>query len=97
MRYKDDYEKFKLILNMIGLAMSFLNLITNYRLDYIISLLTEIGCLISKTFISYLQDTRISIYVFVGLVLLHVDHQRVYTKGECTSYAFLLLPISDGQ
>lgn len=30
-RYKDDYEKFKLILNVIGLAMSFLNLIFNNR------------------------------------------------------------------
>lgn len=30
-RYKDDYEKFKLILNVIGLIMAFLNLIFNYR------------------------------------------------------------------
>ncbi|XP_011187801.1 transmembrane protein 120 homolog isoform X1 [Zeugodacus cucurbitae] len=30
-RYKDDYEKFKLILNVIGLLMAFLNLIFNYR------------------------------------------------------------------
>ncbi|XP_058826547.1 transmembrane protein 120 homolog [Topomyia yanbarensis] len=30
-RYKDDYEKFKLILNVIGLLMSFLNIIVNYR------------------------------------------------------------------
>lgn len=30
-RYKDDYEKFKLILNMIGLSLSFLNIIVNYR------------------------------------------------------------------
>uniref|UniRef100_A0A336MKB9 CSON001126 protein n=1 Tax=Culicoides sonorensis TaxID=179676 RepID=A0A336MKB9_CULSO len=30
-RYKDDYEKFKLILNVIGLAMSFLNLVFNNR------------------------------------------------------------------
>ncbi|XP_017491449.1 PREDICTED: transmembrane protein 120 homolog, partial [Rhagoletis zephyria] len=29
-RYKDDYEKFKLILNVIGLLMAFLNLIFNY-------------------------------------------------------------------
>lgn len=30
-RYKDDYEKFKLILNMIGLSLSFLNIVVNYR------------------------------------------------------------------
>lgn len=30
-RYKDDYEKFKLILNVIGLAMSFINLLFNNR------------------------------------------------------------------
>lgn len=30
-RYKDDYEKFKLVLNCIGLFMSGLNLIFNYR------------------------------------------------------------------
>ncbi|CRK96466.1 CLUMA_CG009889, isoform A [Clunio marinus] len=30
-RYKDDYEKFKFILNCIGLLMSFLNLLINYR------------------------------------------------------------------
>jgi len=30
-RYKDDYEKFKLILNVIGLILAFLNLIFNYR------------------------------------------------------------------
>lgn len=30
-RYKDDYEKFKLILNVIGLAMSFMNLLFNHR------------------------------------------------------------------
>ncbi|XP_022225920.2 transmembrane protein 120 homolog [Drosophila obscura] len=30
-RYKDDYEKFKLILNVIGLIMAFFNLIFNYR------------------------------------------------------------------
>lgn len=30
-RYKDDYEKFKLILNVIGLLMAFLNLFFNYR------------------------------------------------------------------
>jgi len=30
-RYKDDYEKFKLILNCIGLFMSLLNLLVNYR------------------------------------------------------------------
>ncbi|XP_058468177.1 transmembrane protein 120 homolog [Malaya genurostris] len=30
-RYKDDYEKFKLILNVIGLLLSFLNIIVNYR------------------------------------------------------------------
>lgn len=30
-RYKDDYEKFKLILNVIGLSMSILNLLTNHR------------------------------------------------------------------
>lgn len=30
-RYKDDYEKFKLILNVIGLLMAFLNLWLNYR------------------------------------------------------------------
>ncbi|TDG39226.1 hypothetical protein AWZ03_014351, partial [Drosophila navojoa] len=29
-RYKDDYEKFKLILNVIGLIMAFFNLIFNY-------------------------------------------------------------------
>lgn len=31
MRYKDDYEKFKLVLNVIGLIMSILNLVINYR------------------------------------------------------------------
>lgn len=31
-RYKDDYEKFKLILNVIGLLLSFLNIVINYRL-----------------------------------------------------------------
>lgn len=30
-RYKDDYEKFKLILNVIGLFLSFLNIVVNYR------------------------------------------------------------------
>ncbi|XP_061399051.1 transmembrane protein 120 homolog [Musca vetustissima] len=30
-RYKDEYEKFKLILNVIGLLLAFLNLIFNYR------------------------------------------------------------------
>ncbi|XP_055602118.1 transmembrane protein 120 homolog [Uranotaenia lowii] len=30
-RYKDDYEKFKLILNVIGLLMSFLNIFVNFR------------------------------------------------------------------
>lgn len=30
-RYKDDYEKFKFILNCIGLFMSSLNLLINYR------------------------------------------------------------------
>lgn len=30
-RYKDDYEKFKLILNVIGLVMAFLNLLFNFR------------------------------------------------------------------
>lgn len=30
-RYKDDYEKFKLILNVIGLSMALLNLVVNYR------------------------------------------------------------------
>lgn len=30
-RYKDDYEKFKLILNCIGLFMSCVNLVVNYR------------------------------------------------------------------
>ncbi|XP_065365109.1 transmembrane protein 120 homolog [Calliphora vicina] len=30
-RYKDEYEKFKLILNVIGLLMAFVNLIFNYR------------------------------------------------------------------
>lgn len=30
-RYKDDYEKFKLILNIIGLSMALLNLLINYR------------------------------------------------------------------
>ncbi|XP_038105405.1 transmembrane protein 120 homolog isoform X2 [Culex quinquefasciatus] len=30
-RYKDDYEKFKLILNVIGLLLSFLNIVINYR------------------------------------------------------------------
>lgn len=30
-RYKDDYEKFKLILNIIGLSMAVLNLLINYR------------------------------------------------------------------
>jgi hypothetical protein len=30
-RYKDDYEKFKFILNVIGLFMSILNLLVNYR------------------------------------------------------------------
>lgn len=30
-RYKDDYEKFKLILNVIGLFLSFLNIVINYR------------------------------------------------------------------
>ncbi|XP_055370886.1 transmembrane protein 120 homolog [Condylostylus longicornis] len=30
-RYKDDYEKFKLVLNVIGLVMAFLNLWLNYR------------------------------------------------------------------
>ncbi|XP_055523754.1 transmembrane protein 120 homolog isoform X2 [Wyeomyia smithii] len=30
-RYKDDYEKFKLILNVIGLLLSFLNILVNYR------------------------------------------------------------------
>lgn len=30
-RYKDDYEKFKLILNVIGLAMAVVNLFLNYR------------------------------------------------------------------
>lgn len=30
-RYKDDYEKFKLILNVIGLSLSFLNIVVNYR------------------------------------------------------------------
>uniref|UniRef100_A0A1Q3FYR5 Protein with signal anchor n=1 Tax=Culex tarsalis TaxID=7177 RepID=A0A1Q3FYR5_CULTA len=30
-RYKDDYEKFKLILNVIGLLLSFLNIVVNYR------------------------------------------------------------------
>lgn len=29
--YKDDYEKFKLILNVIGLSMALLNLVFNYR------------------------------------------------------------------
>lgn len=30
-RYKDDYEKFKLILNGIGLVMAGLNLLVNFR------------------------------------------------------------------
>ncbi|XP_053678253.1 transmembrane protein 120 homolog isoform X2 [Anopheles nili] len=30
-RYKDEYEKFKLILNVIGLLLSFLNILFNYR------------------------------------------------------------------
>lgn len=30
-RYKDDYEKFKLILNGIGLVMAVVNLIVNWR------------------------------------------------------------------
>uniref|UniRef100_A0A1L8DUU0 Protein with signal anchor n=1 Tax=Nyssomyia neivai TaxID=330878 RepID=A0A1L8DUU0_9DIPT len=30
-RYKDDYKKFKLILNVIGLSMALLNLVVNYR------------------------------------------------------------------
>ncbi|XP_035895184.1 transmembrane protein 120 homolog isoform X1 [Anopheles stephensi] len=30
-RYKDEYEKFKLILNVIGLLLSFLNIVYNYR------------------------------------------------------------------
>lgn len=30
-RYKDDYEKFKLILNVIGLLLSFLNIVINFR------------------------------------------------------------------
>ncbi|KAL5277692.1 TMEM120B family protein [Megaselia abdita] len=30
-RYKDEYEKFKLILNVIGLSMAFINLLVNYR------------------------------------------------------------------
>lgn len=30
-RYKDDYEKFKLILNCIGMFMALLNLVLNYR------------------------------------------------------------------
>uniref|UniRef100_A0A182PV88 Transmembrane protein 120 homolog n=1 Tax=Anopheles epiroticus TaxID=199890 RepID=A0A182PV88_9DIPT len=30
-RYKDEYEKFKLILNVIGLLLSFLNIVFNYR------------------------------------------------------------------
>lgn len=30
-RYKDDYEKFKLILNVIGLIMAFINLLFNFR------------------------------------------------------------------
>uniref|UniRef100_A0A182RHK2 Transmembrane protein 120 n=1 Tax=Anopheles funestus TaxID=62324 RepID=A0A182RHK2_ANOFN len=30
-RYKDEYEKFKLILNVIGLLLSFLNILYNYR------------------------------------------------------------------
>lgn len=30
-RYKDDYEKFKLILNVIGLLLSFLNIVVNFR------------------------------------------------------------------
>lgn len=34
-RYKDDYEKFKLILNVIGLFLSFLNIVFNYRYDSI--------------------------------------------------------------
>lgn len=30
-RYKDDYEKFKFILNIIGLTMAVLNLLINFR------------------------------------------------------------------
>lgn len=30
-RYKDDYEKFKLILNGIGLVMACVNLLVNFR------------------------------------------------------------------
>lgn len=29
--YKDDYEKFKLVLNVIGLTLAVLNSIVNYR------------------------------------------------------------------
>lgn len=32
-RYKDDYEKFKLILNGIALVLSVINLLFNSRLD----------------------------------------------------------------
>lgn len=30
-RYKDEYEKFKLVLSIIGFALSILNLMTNFR------------------------------------------------------------------
>lgn len=41
-KYKDEYEKFKLVLSVIGFVLSVLNLLINVRWDTIICLIKYI-------------------------------------------------------
>lgn len=60
-KYKDEYEKFKLILSVIGFLLSVINLFTNIRWAYLVTLDS-----------SY-RAARLSSYQFVGLRLIYFE------------------------